>query len=149
MQQLCRSIFDRWGKLDMWIHTAIFPAPLSPAGHMPTKDFDKSVETNVKATARLISYIEPLLGTDGRAVFFDDPRAGEAFFGAYGATKAAQIAMAKSWQNETAKTGPSVRILTPQPMATAVRARFYPGEDRTPLHDIRAEATRLMPEITA
>ena len=38
MQQLCRSIFDRWGKLDLWIHTAIHAAPLAPAGHISPKD---------------------------------------------------------------------------------------------------------------
>lgn len=147
MQQLCRSIFDRWGGLNLWLHTAVFAAPLSPAGHMPTKDFEKSVDTNIKATARLISYVEPLLGRDGRAVFFDDPRAGEAFFGAYGSTKAAQIAMARSWQAETAKVGPKVEILTPAPMPTAVRARFFPGESREGLADIRSEAARLLPAI--
>ena len=147
MQQLCRSVYDRWGKLDLWIHSAIFSPPLSPAPDMPEKDYDKAFLTNVKATQRLISYVAPLLGTTGRAVFFDDPRAGEAFFGAYGASKAAQIAMARSWQTETAKIGPMVKILTPRPMPTAVRARFFPGEDRAPLADIREEAARLLPEI--
>lgn len=147
MQQLCRSVYDRWGKLDFWIHSAIFSPPLSPAPDMPEKDYDKAFLTNVKATQRLISYVAPLLGTTGRAVFFDDPRAGEAFFGAYGASKAAQIAMARSWQTETAKIGPMVKILTPRPMPTAVRARFFPGEDRAPLTDIREEAARLLPEI--
>jgi NAD(P)-dependent dehydrogenase (short-subunit alcohol dehydrogenase family) len=147
MQQLCRSVYDRWGKLDLWIHSAIFSPPLSPAPDMPEKDYDKAFLTNVKATQRLISYVAPLLGTTGRAVFFDDPRAGEAFFGAYGASKAAQIGMARSWQTETAKIGPMIKILTPRPMPTAVRARFFPGEDRAPLTDIREEASRLLPEI--
>lgn len=147
MQQLCRSIFDRWGKIDLWLHTAIFAAPLSPAGHMPPKDLTKSIDTNIGATARLISYIEPLLGADGKAVFFDDPRAGEKFFGAYGSTKGAQIAMAKSWQAETEKTGPSVRILTPAAMPTATRGRFFPGEDRSKLASIHEEAARLLPQI--
>jgi NAD(P)-dependent dehydrogenase (short-subunit alcohol dehydrogenase family) len=82
---------------------------------MDAKDWDKSVNVNVTATGKLIPFITPLLGSKGRAVFFDDPRAGEKFFGAYGATKAAQIALARSWQAETAKTGPQVHILTPQP----------------------------------
>ncbi|MEO1308209.1 MAG: oxidoreductase, partial [Pseudomonadota bacterium] len=76
-----------------------------------------------------------------------DPRAGEKFFGAYGATKAAQIALARSWQAESVKTGPDVRILQPAPMATATRARFYPGEARTKLASPMDEAKRLLPEI--
>lgn len=147
MQQLCRSIYDRWGTLDLWVHTAVHAAPLAPAGHISPKDFDKSVLTNITATARLIGYISPLLGTDGRAVFFDDLKAGQAFFGAYGATKGAQIALAKSWQSESEKTGPIVKVLEPAPMSTATRARFHPGEDRSALATPSSEAARLLPAI--
>ena len=31
MAQLCRSIYDRWGGIDLWAHTAIHAAPLSVA----------------------------------------------------------------------------------------------------------------------
>ncbi|SLN47905.1 SDR family NAD(P)-dependent oxidoreductase [Roseisalinus antarcticus] len=147
MQQLCRSIHDRWQALDLWVHTAVHAAPLAPAGHIGTKDFEKSLAVNVTATARLIGYVAPLLGQTGRAVFLDDPRGGEAFYGAYGTTKAAQIALARSWQAESQRTGPLVRVLTPQPMATATRARFHPGEDRDTLATPAAEAGRLLPEI--
>lgn len=149
MRQLCRSIFDRWGKLDLWVHTAVHAGPLAPAGHLADKDFDKSMDTNVKATARLIAYAAPLIGESGRAIFFDDPRGGQAFFGHYGSSKAAQVALARSWQAESAKTGPHVRILTPEPMPTAVRARFFPGEARDDLADPRDEAARLLPQILA
>lgn len=147
MAQLCRGIHDRWGHVDIWAHAAIHAAPLSPAGHLGFKDWQKSVDINATATARLIPFMTPLLGETGRAVFFDDPRAGEKFFGAYGATKAAQIALARSWQAETARTGPRVHILTPAPMPTATRARFFPGEDRAPLADPRAEAAELLARI--
>lgn len=147
MQQLCRGIHDRWGRLDYWIHTAIHAGPLAPAPHLSDKDFDKSLAINVKATQRLIGYVQPLLGETGCAVFFDDPRAGEKFFGHYGATKAAQIALARSWQAESRRTGPRVEILTPPPMPTAVRARFFPGENRSDLTDIHAAAATLCPAI--
>lgn len=149
MQQLCRGIFDRWGKIDLWLHTAVHAAPLAPAGHIGPKDLTKSMAINVEATARLIAYVSPLLGQTGKAVFFDDPRGGQQFFGAYGATKAAQIALASSWQAESVKTGPRVQILTPAPMPTATRARFYPGEDRSTLTEPMAEAARLLPQILA
>lgn len=147
MQQLCRSIYDRWGKVDLWVHAAVHAAPLAPAGHIGPKDFDKSVLTNITATSRLISYISPLLGLEGTAVFFDDPKAGDPFFGAYGASKGAQIALARSWQAESQKTGPHVKILAPAPMPTATRARFHPGEDRSVLTDPMSEAARLLPSI--
>ncbi|QQA44109.1 SDR family NAD(P)-dependent oxidoreductase [Pelagovum pacificum] len=147
MQQLCRSIHDRWGRLSLFVHAAIHAAPLAPAPNIGPKDFASSVDVNIAATQRLVSYVAPLLGTDGRAVFFDDPRGGEAFYATYGATKAAQIAIARSWQAETARTGPQVKILTPNPMPTAMRARFHPGEDRSPLASPTDEAARLLPEI--
>ncbi len=147
MAQLCRSIYDRWGRIDIWVHTAVNAAPLAPAGHMDAKDWQKSVEVNVNSVARLIPFLTPLMNADARAVFFDDTRAGEKFFGVYGATKAAQIALARSWQAENVKIGPHVHILTPNPMNTATRARFFPGEDRTVLAHARDEARRLISQI--
>lgn len=144
MQTLCRGIYDRWGSLDMWLHTAVHAAPLTPSPHIDVKDLEKSIAGNITATATLINYVAPLLGEDGRAVFFEDPIVGDKFYGSYGATKAAQIALARSWQTETVRIGPKVDILTPNPMPTATRARFFPGEDREPLHDIHAEAARLL-----
>ena len=120
---------------------------------MAPKDWQKSVSINATATSVLIPYVAPLLGQSGTAVFFDDPRAstspnGEKFFGAYGATKAAQMTLARSWQAETENTGPAVKILTPPPMSTALRARFFPGEDRSVLTDPAAAAGDLLTELT-
>ena len=145
MRHLCLSIHQRWGALNLWVHTAIHAAPLTPAGSLDTKDWDKSLAINLRATGQLIPMVEPLLRAGkGTALFLDDPRAGQKFFGAYGATKAAQIALARSWQAETVTIGPRVLIETPAPMPTATRARFFPGEDRTPLASPRDEANRLI-----
>lgn len=151
MRHLCRAIYDRWGKLDLWVHAAIHAAPLTPAGHLDMKDWDKSVTINLRATGFLIGMVEPLLraaATDaslgGTALFIGDARGGQPFFGAYGATKAAQIALAQSWAAETVKIGPRVLIEVAAPMPTATRARFFPGEDRAPLTDPRLEAARLV-----
>ncbi len=148
MQQLCRSIFDRWGRLDLWIHTAIHASPLTPAPHMDMGDWEKSVATNIHATGRLIAYVAPLLGEEGRAVFFDDPLPeGRKFFADYAASKAAQIALARAWAAETERLGPRIDIVTPRPMPTALRARFFPGEKRENLADIHEEAARILREL--
>jgi NAD(P)-dependent dehydrogenase (short-subunit alcohol dehydrogenase family) len=144
MATLCRGIYDRWGKLDLWLHTAIHAAPLTPTDHIDAKDMGKSIACNLTATATLISYISPLLGQSGQAVFFDDPVVATPFFGSYGATKSAQIALARSWQAETATIGPKVHIVTPAPMPTATRARFHPGEDRASLTAPQDEAARII-----
>lgn len=147
MGQLAQGLADRWGSLALWVHAAVHAGPLAPAGHLAPRDLDKSIATNIRATAHLIAAAGPLLGTEGRAVFFDDPRAGERFFGHYGATKAAQIALARSWAAESERIGPRVLILQPRPMATATRARFFPGENRSALASPGEEARRLLPLI--
>jgi NAD(P)-dependent dehydrogenase (short-subunit alcohol dehydrogenase family) len=150
MRHLCLSIHERWGKLGLWAHAAIHATPLAPAGSLATKDWDKALATNIRATGQLIPMVEPLLRAgSGTALFFDDPRGGQKFFGAYGASKAAQMALVGSWQAETLRVGPRVVIAHPAPMPTAARARFFPGEDRAALCAPRAEAARILNEVLA
>ncbi len=146
LKRLCLSVFERWGKLDFWLHSAIFAGPLSPAGHVPLSDWDKTLAVNIRATQRLITMVEPLLKAgQGLAVLpVDDGCIGAKFLAAYGAAKAAQRALWDSWAAETASTGPSVETFAPKPMPTALRARFYPGEDRSQLHPPADEAARLL-----
>ncbi len=145
MVQLAAALAERWGGLDLWAHCAIHAAPLAPAGHIDAKDFQKSVDLNVVATRGLVTLFEPLLrARKGSALFLDDPRAGQKFFGSYGATKAAQIALARSWQAESETVGPRVVIAAPAAMPTATRARFFPGEDRTRLVPCKIEAERIL-----
>ena len=66
------------------------------------------------------------------------------FSSIYGATKTAQIHLVKTWQNECKSTGPQIYVLQPNPMPTAVRARFYPGENRKNLQSVKIEAKRLV-----
>ncbi len=145
MAHLCKSIHDRWDSLNLWIHTAVHAPPLSPADHIDADDWQKSVETNATATAVLIPMVAPLLkGDEASAVFFDDPHVAGKFSGAYAASKAAQIALARAWSAERVRIGPMVHVLAPEPMSTATRARFFPGEDRSVLAKPRDEARRLL-----
>lgn len=149
MAQICHSIHARWGRVDLLVHAAIHAAPLAPVEHISANDLDKTLTHNVRATARLILNTTPLLkaAQAGHAVFFDDPVQGTKFHGAYGMSKSAQMSMAKSWQSECTKTGPAVHIVTPAPMPTATRGRFYPGEDRSKLADCHIEAARLLDQL--
>jgi NAD(P)-dependent dehydrogenase (short-subunit alcohol dehydrogenase family) len=93
--------------------------------------------------------LDPLLtaAEGGRFVHVTDERAGQPFFGAYGASKAAAEAFVRSWAEETRKIPPTVSLFSPAPMPTALRARFYPGEDRSALTDCETEARRLLDGI--
>lgn len=146
--KMAEAVSSRWGGLDFWAHCAIHAAPLSPVPQIDGKDWAKSALINIEVTRGLIALLEPLLRVrNGTALFFDDPRAGEKFFGAYGSSKSAQIALVKSWQAETAKIGPRVEIAQPDPMPTATRARFFPGEDRTALSPCKEVAARILAEL--
>lgn len=148
VQRLCLSIFERWGHLDMLVHCAIHAVQLSPMAHVGETDWDRTIAVNIRATQRLMALAEPLLLMADRsvAVVPNDPIAGGKFVAAYGASKAAQKALVASWAAETANTSLNVVSYTPNPMATAVRARFYPGEDRGMLSPPGAEARALLAE---
>jgi NAD(P)-dependent dehydrogenase (short-subunit alcohol dehydrogenase family) len=161
LRHLCRGIHDRWGHVDLWAHTAVQAPPLSPAGHVAIKDWDRVLATVLRATGVLIPMVEPLLRAsplDGQAVFFDDPACRDegggarAHFGAYAAAKAGQIALARAWAAENAALGPArapqVTIHAPAPMPTATRARFFPGEPRGRLSPCADEARRALTALS-
>ena len=144
MAYLCKSLFERWSSLDMWVHTAIYAAPLTPAATLDPKDWEKSIEVNITATGHLIPFVFPLLSDTSKAIFFNDKHIGNKFFSAYGATKAAQISLARIWESEHVRSGPKIHIMNPNPMKTATRAQFYPGENKSKLTEPKIEAHRLL-----
>lgn len=148
MAHMCRSVYDRWGRADIWVHTAHHATALTPAPHITAKDLDKVIATNIRALSRLVALMEPLLAPADapQAVFFDSDWDAK-FSGPYAMSKAASRALIECWQQESAKTGPKVHLLRPAAMPTALRARFYPGEDRSALADPKAEAARLLTPI--
>lgn len=151
LRRLCLAVHERWGRLDLAIHAAAIAPPLSPAANTAEKDFDQALETNLRATQRLIPMLAPLLlaAPSGRFVYVGDDRTGQAFFGAYAAAKAGAEALVRAWAAETARIGPMVEIFQPRPMPTALRARFYPGENARALTPCATEATRLVDALMA
>ena len=145
LQRLCLSIFERWKRLDLLVHCAVKAPLLTPMDALVDKDYDSTMAVNARATARIIALTEPLLrAADGTAIFLDDPHAGEKFFAAYAASKAAARSMVKSYQAETANLKPRVVLHQPAPMPTATRARFHPGEDKSVLASAANEAKRMI-----
>lgn len=145
MRTLCRGIYDRWGKLDLWVHTAIQTPPFSPAEQIDLKFWTKAVAANVEALGVLASFVAPLLRAagGGTAVLVDDEAQGP-FLGAYAACKAAQRAIFTAWEAEQARLQDvKVRRFVPQPMATNHRNRLFPGENTAGLANPADEARRL------
>ena len=148
VKRMCISIHKRWGGLHLWVHCAIYASPLSPVSHISEKDWEKTISINITATGRLITNMESLLlAKSGTAIHIDDKVSGHKFFGNYGSSKAAQRALFESWASETIKTGPNILMFSPNPMPTACRARFFPGEDRSVLFQPSQEAARLIKQL--
>jgi NAD(P)-dependent dehydrogenase (short-subunit alcohol dehydrogenase family) len=145
MRQLARALFDRWGRLDLWVHTPSMrgPSPRRP----PRPEGPRQVHRHQPARHRRPDRVfGPLLGETGPRRLLRRPPRGEKFFGHYGATKAAQIALARSWAAEGERIGPRVLILQPThgpppPAPASSPARTAPP--RPPA----AEAQRLLPQI--
>lgn len=151
LQRMCLALHQRWGHVDLVVHCAAEAPPLAPAPHVADKDFNRAVDVNLRGTRLMVTMLQPLLSaaTAGRFVHVIDCRTGLPFFGAYGATKAAGEAFVRSWAVETQKLGPAVSFFQPEPMPTALRARFYPGEDRSALKSCDTEAARLLAVLEA
>ncbi len=148
---LAHSIFERWGRLDYWLHSAWFTAPMQPAPHLGAKDLDKAFQTNIRATAQLIHVLEPIMRqTKGaRVVFFDDPDAHGPHKSNIGMSKAAQMEIARNWQQESRRIGPIVEIMTPHPFKSQMRATLHPGEDQGKLSTPANEAVRILDMVMA
>lgn len=151
LARLCLAIHERWGRLDLAVHCAAMAPPLAPAPFIADKDFDQALEVNLRATERLVTMLHPLLRASGhgRFIHVTDDRAGRENYGAYGAGKAAAEALVRSYAAESAKIGPKVSLFQPRPMPTALRARFYPGEDPSRLTPCAEEAERLLALVEA
>ncbi len=148
LERLGAAVHDRWGRIDVWLHTAVHAAPLQPAEHIDAGELDQTVAVNIRAFQRLIRVVDPLLRLSDRpvALIAADDAGGAKFHGTYAAAKAAQSALTRAW---AAESGARITIaeVVPPPMPTALRARFHPGEDRAPLCPIEDAATRLMERL--
>ena len=135
IDRLGGAIFERFGRLDIWVHTAatLGAAGLTPVAHAEPRGFAKIEKTNLTAVYRLIRSLEPLLRASdaGRAIHFTTSVASapKAFWGMYAATKAGAEALVKAWADEIESTPVRVSIVDPGRMRTAMRAQAYPGED--------------------
>lgn len=151
LERLAAALLDRWGRLDLWVHTAIAAPPLAPVEHIGAADLDRVLSVNVRAPQRLIRVLDPLLRKSeaGRVVHFSDTGgAHRPNHGAYLSSKAAADVLFSAW-GQTLAAASNARVVAahPPPMATALRRRFHPGEDTAQLADPSVIAARLVAEL--
>ena len=127
------SLFERYGRLDILVGNAGVLGVLSPLGHVAPEVWAEVMDVNATANYRLLRSLDPLLRRSkaGRAIFVSDKAAnnGAAYWGPYGASKAALETLVRCYAAEVTNTAIRANLIRPFPTCTALRAQAYPGEN--------------------
>lgn len=133
--RLAQAINGRWPALDILVINAATLGSLAAVPAIDAKEFARQLTLNVAAPQALIAAFDPMLRASRRArviglstgVAAASPRA---YWGAYGASKAALDVLITAYGKEVANVSAiRTHIVNPGPTRTAMRARAYPGED--------------------
>ena len=132
--RLAAAIARRWDALDILVINAAVLPTLTPVWQIDQKDLTRAMTLNVLATQSLIAGFDPMLkkSKDARVIGVTSSvgSAPRAYWGAYGATKAAFENMLDAYAQEVRNLSAiRVAILDPGATRTAMRAKAYPGED--------------------
>ena len=149
VDRLGAAIGVRWGRLDILVLNAAMLGPLTPVAHGDPGEVAEVFALNVLAQQRLLRACDPWLraAPAGRAIAVTSSVATRprAYWGLYGATKAALEAMLLAYADEVVNiSAVRVAILNPGATATAMRARAYPGEDAATLKGPEVVAERIV-----
>jgi NAD(P)-dependent dehydrogenase (short-subunit alcohol dehydrogenase family) len=126
---------------------------LTPLNHADAKEFADVFTLNVSAQQAMIAAFDPLLRKS------DAPRlvgitssvatTPRAFWGVYGASKAAFEVMLSAYAQETCNVGRiKVAIIDPGATATKMRQKAYPGEDPATLKSPETVGQRVTVLLT-
>ena len=140
IDRLAAALRERWGKVDFIVLNAAMLGTLSPAPVIDAAEFNRVLTLNLLAQQAMIAAFDDLLRASdaGRLVVMTSsvgakPRA---FWGAYGASKAALENLALSYAEEVQNLSRvKVAIVDPGKTRTKMRALAYPGEDPTTLKE--------------
>jgi NAD(P)-dependent dehydrogenase (short-subunit alcohol dehydrogenase family) len=146
--KLAAAIAGRWDKLDMLILNAAMLGTLTPVPAIDAKEFAKVLALNVGAQQALIAGFDPLLraAAPGKliAVTSSVGAAPRAYWGAYGASKAALDTLVLAYAEEQRHLGKvQVAILDPGATRTRMREKAFPGEDPATVKPPETVAQRI------
>lgn len=133
IDRLAGALLERFGRLDGLLGNAGVLGTLGPLETISPAAFTETLEINFTANWRLIRATHPLLRMSeaGRALFVTTgivPRP-RAFWGVYGASKAALETMIACYADEIEKTPIRVNLFDPGAVRTEMRFKAMPGED--------------------
>ena len=132
--KLATAIAERWSVLDVLVLNAAMLGSLTPVEHIDSAEFGRLLQLNLVANQALIAAFDPLLrGADKAEVVAVTSSVGatpRAFWGAYGASKAALETLLGAYADEN-EHGEKLRVHIVDPGATRTRMRqlAFPGEE--------------------
>jgi len=152
IQKLAQAVAERWGSLDILVLNAAMLGSLSPVEHLDAKELEKVFKLNVLANQALIAAFDPLLRRAEKADVIgitssvgDEPRA---FWGGYGASKAAFDTLLGAYADETEYAGKlRVQIVDPGATRTRMRQLAFPGEEPASLKPPEAVAAAIVDQL--
>jgi NAD(P)-dependent dehydrogenase (short-subunit alcohol dehydrogenase family) len=151
--RLATAVTERWGKLDILVLNAAMLGTLAPVPAIDGAEFARLFTLNVTAQQVLIASFDALLRKSdaGRLVALTSSvgAAPRAFWGAYGASKAALETLVASYGEEV-KNLSAVRtaIVDPGRTRTQMRAKAYPGEDPATVKEPSVVADAIVALLT-
>jgi NAD(P)-dependent dehydrogenase (short-subunit alcohol dehydrogenase family) len=151
--RLATAVTERWGKLDVLVLNAAMLGTLAPVAAIDGAEFARLFTLNVTAQQVLIASFDALLRKSdaGRLVALTSSvgAAPRAFWGAYGASKAALETLVASYGEEV-KNLSAVRtiIVDPGRTRTQMRAKAYPGEDPATVKEPSVVADAIVAMLT-
>jgi len=154
IQKLAQAVAERWGSLDIMVLNAAMLGSLSPVEHLDPKELDRVFRLNVFANQAMIAAFDPLLRRAEKADVIgitssvgEQPRA---FWGGYGASKAAFDTLLGAYADETAHAGKlRVQIVDPGATRTRMRQLAFPGEEPDSLKGPEVVAAAIVERIQA
>ena len=151
--RLATAIAGRWDGLDILVLNAAMLGSLGPVPGIDGQEFNKILTLNLIAQQALIAGFDPMLRKSENArllaITSSVGRKPRAFWGAYGASKAALETLVLSYGEEMRNLGKiRTAIVDPGRTRTDMRARAYPGEDPASVKLPSVVADRLV-EILA
>ncbi|WP_018390305.1 SDR family NAD(P)-dependent oxidoreductase [Ancylobacter sp. FA202] len=134
IDRLGGALYERFGKLDIFVGNAGVLGPMTPLAQVDPKEWTDTLAVNLTANWRLIRSLDPLLrlSTAGRAVMVSSGAAHKArpFWGPYAVTKAAVEVLARTWAAEVENISSlKINLINPGPIRTRMRAKAFPSED--------------------
>jgi NAD(P)-dependent dehydrogenase (short-subunit alcohol dehydrogenase family) len=147
--RLAQAVAERWDALDLLVLNAAMLGTLTPVAQIDGKEFNRLLTLNLLAQQALIAAFDPLLRKSkaGRLIAITSGvgRSPRAYWGAYGASKAALETLVLAYGEEVKNLAPlKVALVNPGATATRMRAKAYPGEDQAMLKPPGAVAASVV-----